>query len=105
MAKKSKKCKCTKPVPKGKIVDTQLAKLRLMKIKKDIENRHNEELKKAKLKAKKEIAELKKAYTFAEKQVKEHIHKDPEKAIKIATAVGAAIGFGIRHSLRRKKRK
>lgn len=104
MAKKSKKCKCTKPVPKGKIVDTQLAKLRLMKIKKDIENRHNEELKKAKLKAKKEIAELKKAYTFAEKQVKEHIHKDPEKAIKIATAVGAAIGFGIRHSLRRKRK-
>lgn len=101
--KAPKKCGCTKT--SQKIVNVKLAKAKLMKAKKDIEAKKMKELLRVKTKAKKEIAKLKKKYVLAEKKAKEHIHKDPEKAIKIAAAVGAAIGFSIRHSLRKKKKK
>ena len=58
---------------------------------------------KAKAMAVKQLAVAKKKFIVAEKQVRSAINKNPEKAVVIAAAVGAAIGFALARVLRRRK--
>ena len=53
--------------------------------------------------ARKELGVAKRKIVSAEKQVSAYAKKNPEKAMLIAAAIGAAVGAGIIAALKRKK--
>jgi|GEM_PF-6385757 ElaB/YqjD/DUF883 family membrane-anchored ribosome-binding protein len=59
--------------------------------------------KEAEVKAKKAIAEAEARFKKARKDMDAHIRKEPEKAVILAAAVGAAIGAVTMLALTRKK--
>ena len=54
-------------------------------------------------KAQAEIKKMKNQYVTAEKEVMEHVKKDPEVALLVAAGIGAAVGAITVAILKRKK--
>jgi len=60
--------------------------------------------KEAEAKAKKAVAEAEKKFAHVRKSMDEHIKKEPEKAVILAAAIGAAIGAVTMLALTKKKK-
>ncbi len=50
------------------------------------------------------VKDMKRKFVLAEKKAMEHVKKDPEKALLLATGVGIAIGAAIAYTLSKRKK-
>ena len=63
------------------------------------------ELVKQEKKAKQKLATAKKKFVAAEKKIHSVLKKHPERAVLVATALGAAIGAAVTAGMKHKKRR